>query len=63
MVTFASYFWPAIWSAIGVGAAVTVALCLVVAMVPGPHAGFRIHHGSALRPRRHGPRLGHHAWA
>jgi hypothetical protein len=63
MVTFASYMWPAIWSVIGVGAAVTVALCLVVALAPAPHASFRIHRGSALRARRPGFQFAHHARA
>ena len=63
MMTFAWYFWPAIWSAIGVGAAVTAALCLAIASAPGPRLGLRGHALSAPRSHRRGFQLAHHARA
>lgn len=59
MLTFAWYLWPAIWAMIGIGAVVTVALCLAIATVPGPGSrahrvlarGSGRHHG--VRPIRH----------
>jgi hypothetical protein len=63
MVMFAWYFWPVIWSMIGIGAVVTAALCLVIAIMPAPHVDFRVHRPGALGSRRHGFRLARHAHA
>jgi hypothetical protein len=63
MVTFAPYFWPVIWSMIGIGAVVTAALCLVIAIMPGTHVSFRVHRPGALGARQHGLRLAHHGHA
>ncbi len=61
MITLASYFWPTIWAMIGIAAVVTVALCLLIATLPGPRLSSRAHgvttrssrpyHG--FRPARH----------
>jgi hypothetical protein len=52
MLTFAWYFWPVLWSVIGGGAVLTVALCLIVARVPAPHLGTGVHRIRAHRARR-----------
>lgn len=62
MMTFAPYFWSAIWAMIAIGAVVTAALCLVVATLPGPHLFSRTHRAAepGRRPH-HGFHLAHHA--
>lgn len=53
-------FWPAIWWMIGGGAALTCAVCLIVAIVPAPHWGWGVRRTRASRARRRAFRLAHH---
>jgi hypothetical protein len=47
VLSFAADFWAAFWTILAVGAAVTAALCFVVAVVPVP--GTRRHHRPPAR--------------
>lgn len=60
MLTFAPYFWLAIWATIGIAALVTAALCVALAFVPSPHWSRLAHGAAARRPRvHHGVRHAH----
>ena len=52
MLSFAADFWPAFWTILAVGAAVTAALCFAIAVVPLP--GTVRHHRppAQLHPQR-----------
>lgn len=53
-------FWPVIWSMLGGGAALTVAVCLIIAIVPAPHWSSLDRRARAPRARRRAFRLAHH---
>jgi len=52
MLSFAADFWPAFWTILAVGAAVTAALCFVVAVVPLPGTSRRHQPPVQLHQRR-----------